>query len=259
MTVQGTAYDLAFLADVHLDHTLPLSEAYKVAKTFILVRQPKIIVIGGDFLEMGALSHWMLNKSKLMEGRRYSKDITLANYELDDLMNRCPDSEFHYLLGNHEDWLEQYLERHPEMEGEEDGIGGIHLARDLKIKERGINLVALNDVLSIGKMHYIHGWYHNMYHAKKTLQRMGDNVMYGHMHTEQVETMRLRAKNVAYKAMAVGCLCDLNPYYKRNRPSDWIHGMGFVEYRENGTFSAYHINIIDGVLSFGGDTITAPR
>lgn len=259
MGLERTAFDLAFLPDVHLDHTLPISSAYLAAKTFILVRQPKVIVLGGDFLEMGALSHWIKNKRKLLEGRRYSKDITLGNYELDDLQNRCPDAEFFYLLGNHEDWLWQYLERHPEMEGEPDGISGLNLERDLKIKQRGITVVPLNEVLTIGKMHYIHGWYTTMYHAKKTLQRMGDNVMYGHMHTLQVETLRLRARNEAYISVSCGCLCDLNPYYKRNKPNDWIHGFGYVEYREDGCFTPHHIPIIDGTLSFAGDTISAPR
>lgn len=251
MGYEGTAFDLAFLADVHLDHTLPTSDAWTVAKTFILVRQPKVIVLGGDFMEMGALSHWNQNKRKLVEGKRYRKDITLANYELDDLMNRSPNSEFHFMMGNHEDWLYQYLEKYPEVEGMMD------LPIDLHLEERGVHFTPLNEVLTIGKMNYIHGWYHNMYHAKKTLQRMGESVMYGHMHTEQTETMRLRAKNEPYKAMSVGCLCDLNPYYKRNKPNDWVHGMGYVEYREDGTFSAYHINIIDGVCSYGGDTFSA--
>jgi predicted MPP superfamily phosphohydrolase len=247
--LERTSFELAFLPDAHLDHMTPVSEAWKVAKKFIWTWQPKIIVLGGDFMEMGALSHWLKDKRRLMEGRRYNKDIALANRELDEIQELCPDSQIDFIMGNHEDWLYQYLERHPEMEGT------IDLVKDLRFEERGIRFTPLNEVLTIGHMNYIHGWYVNMYHAKRTLQRMGDNVMYGHMHHYQVDSLRLRAKNRWYVGIACGCLCDLNPYYKRNRPNDWTHGLGYVEYREDGTFTPYHINIINGELSYGGETI----
>lgn len=246
MGISYDNYTVAFLPDVHLEGTEEPSDAWKVTKKFLLCTQPNEIILGGDFMEMSCLSHWLAKKRMLLEGKRYRKDVDLANREIDDLMKRCPDAKITYLEGNHEDWLLRYLESHPEMEDM------IDLQEDLFLEERGIEWVKFNDVYTVGHLNYIHGWYWNQYHARKHLNRMGGNVMYGHVHHYQVESLRMRAKADIYSAIACGCLCDLNPAWKRNRPNDWMHGFGFVEYREDGKFQPHHLCIVDGEISFGG-------
>jgi predicted MPP superfamily phosphohydrolase len=250
MGMTDVDFTVAFLPDVHLEGTEEPSDAWKVAKTFVMYQQPSEIILGGDFLEMSCLSHWLAKKRLLLEGKRYKADVALANKEITDLEKRCPEAKITYLEGNHEDWLTRYIESHPEMQGV------IDLQTDLHLAERGIEWVPFNDVYTVGHMNYIHGWYWNIYHARKHLNRMGSNVMYGHVHQYQVESMRLRAKSQIYTAMATGCLCNLNPAWKRNRPNDWMHGFGFVEYRKDGTFQPHHLVVVDGAISFGGKTFT---
>ncbi|MBW1996378.1 MAG: metallophosphoesterase [Deltaproteobacteria bacterium] len=239
-------YTLAFLADVHLDPSLPPCPAWEGAKKFVKAMQPDWIILGGDFMNMGALSHWDLQKRGLIEGKRYWNEIELAQKELDYLQKHCKKARFVYLEGNHEHWAKQYLERNPEM------LGFIDVVKNLCLRERGFEWVEINRVYRVGKMNFLHGWYVNKYHANKTLQVMGDNCMYGHMHDHQATIMRLRASQEQYIAIAVGCLCDLNPHYQRNKPNRWVHGFGWVEYYGDGEFQAHHLFVNNGKVAFGG-------
>lgn len=237
------------LWDVHLDHKVEASKSYSVVKHFILSVQPTHIILAGDFCSMESLSRWASNKrSGRMEGRRYKQDLLYTEFEIGDLQALSPGSEIIYMEGNHEHWLPQYVEMHPELEGT------LSFPDDLKLAEKGIAWVPENDVLSIGKMNYIHGWYHNEFYCKKTLLTMGDNVMCGHKHNPQKYSHRLRAHRRPYACIGVGCLCDLNPHYLRNKPNMWQHGFGFVEYRKSGEFQPHDIAIIDGKITFGGYT-----
>jgi hypothetical protein len=40
----------------------------------------------------------------------------------------------------------------------------------------------------------------------------------------------------------------------RNKPNSWQHGFGFVEFRSSGEFQATPVNIIEGKLTFAGNT-----
>jgi predicted phosphodiesterase len=244
---QNGYYSLAFLADVHLDPAQPLHPSWLCAKRFVADKQPDVIVLGGDFLHMASLSHWDLSKRGLVEGRRYAEDVALANRELDDLQNANPSAVYHFLEGNHEAWCRRYVEQYPEL------TGHMGLVRDLSLEERGIQWLPENDVLKVGKMRYLHGWYFNAYHAKKTALQLGASCMYGHVHKPQVHTVEQRCRG-QIQGISVGCLCGLNPRYRRGQPTNWLNGFGFVEYRESGEFQANVIGIVNGKMTFAGES-----
>lgn len=246
----GMPRTVVFLADAHQDASVGLHPAWCIARQFTCDIKPDCIILGGDFMEMGAVSPWLHDKDKalLLEGRRYSDDVGQGRSELEKLRKACPNSELEYLEGNHEAWLRQYLEKHPEL------VGQMDLRKDMDFDGLGINWRDENKVLPIGELNYIHGWYTNQNHAKKTMEDMGHNCMYGHMHEHQVFSKRMRSGQKPHMAMSVGCLCDLNPSYRRNKPKSWLHGFGFVEYRQDGTFQAHHLVIIDNCLTFAGMT-----
>ena len=239
---------VAFIPDVHLKGDGKMTRAWKVAKRFIADVKPSGIVLGGDFLDMESLSGWLENQRRLLEMRRYSKEMEIANRELDELQNSCPSSKVWYMEGNHEGWVERYLDKHPNMEGTLD------LRKDLSLESRKIDWIKENGLLQIGKMFFLHGWVHNTYHAKAHLQLLGDNCMYGHVHKPQLFTQELRAHRRTHGAWSVGCLCDLNPHFMRNKPNSWQHGFGYVEFRPDGMFQAHLINIVEGSMTFAGNT-----
>lgn len=239
---------VAFIPDVHLTSGGPMSRAWRVAKMFLKDVKPEMIIFGGDFLEMEALSAWDQDKRKLMEGRRYSTEIAVGNRELDDVQSGSPGSEYVFMEGNHEARARRYVEKNPEMEG------AVLIHGNLDIATRGMEWVSENSMYRVGHMHFLHGWYWNKHHALRHVLDVGGNCMYGHVHKPQAYCHELRSMRRTHMAMSVGCLCDLNPAWLRNRPNSWQHGFGFVEFRPSGEFQATPINIVDGRISYAGET-----
>jgi len=230
------------LCDPHLDHTLPPSRAYDVAKAFVKDIKPDEIVVAGDFLDFPYLAKWTKDTPLLVEGRRYRSDCKMAKRELARWRDLCGDMTF--LEGNHENRLTRYIESHPLLQG------SLSIYEDFGLDAIGANYQAMNAVYSCGKLNFTHGWYWNKYHAMKHLNDMGDHIFYGHTHDHQVVIKQVRANREPYMAMSMGCLCELNPYWKRNRPSEWVNGLGLFEVGTGGNFTPLFIPIINGEIVF---------
>ena len=76
--------------------------------------------------------------------------------------------------------------------------------------------------------------------------------MFGHMHTIRSMLIPTSSRDIAMSGYAVGCLCDLNPEYAKNRPSAHSHGIAVINfYGDEGFFSVEQYRIIRGVLIYG--------
>lgn len=224
---------ICIVPDVHMDVTVP--RPYETVKRFIKKNKFDEIVLLGDFMDVSSLSAWDMDKKLLMEGRRFSQEVDLANKELDYLQKYC--KKITYLEGNHEDRVGRYIERHSELEGTLD------LPKVLKLKERGIKWVKYNDLYKVGKLYMTHGCYTNKYYAQKTLDMFGCNVVVGHVHRPQkaFTTAKMTDSKMCW---GLGCLCGKEPDYMRGRPSSWENGFA-VAYIEDssGKFSMYPIEM----------------
>ena len=233
---------IIILPDIHMRTTVP--KPYQLVKRFIKEQKSDEIVLLGDFMDCSALSHWNKDKKRPMEGLRYKKEVALANKELDFLEKHT--KKITYLEGNHENWVEQYLDKTPEMEGL------IELPKVLKLKERKIKWIKMNDLYKIGKLYATHGMYTNKYHANKHLSTLGANVVYGHIHRPQSDMMNMKMQK-PHQATALGCLCSHDPEYMKNRPANWMNGFGIVYLNETtGSFNLYSINIINDRFIWNG-------
>lgn len=232
---------VVLLFDVHLTEKVP--KQYEVVKKFIKGFIPDIVVLGGDFMDCSSLSHWNQNKKREMEGKRFAKECQVANKELDFLQEYSFKQV--YLKGNHEDWVDQYVDAHPELEGL------IDLESNLKLKERFIEVVDVNKLYRLGNLYITHGMYTNLYHAAKHLNRLGCNVVYGHTHNIQSAMMNMRMQK-PIQATAIGCLCDHSPSYLKGKPANWINGFAVVYLQDNGDFNLYPVNIIKNKFIFEG-------
>jgi hypothetical protein len=206
----------------------------------------------GDFMEMGSVSHWDAKDSK---PRRFAPELKAAKdmlKKIDTAMGpQCVYKRF--LIGNHEDWLDQYLvNRAVELyDGLEDAAGvSLRIQDLLGLRDLGYRTVPLNEVLRLGDLHFIHGYYTNKYHAFKHLEVFGCNLMYGHLHDVQTYT-GVSVKGV-HESMSIGCLRLLNAPFMKGRPNNWSHAFGIVEYRIDGTYTRYVPIIVDGKFSYNG-------
>jgi predicted phosphodiesterase len=236
---------MVIVPDCHLEPGLDFDPSYLAVRKFIADIQPDVTVILGDFGDFECFNHHDARKKLLLEGVRYQKTIDLLNAEL-DLIQRYS-NQVCYCMGNHEDWVIQYVQEHPEVEGTVD------LIQDLELQERGILWCERDGIMAIGKLNFTHGWKINKYHAEAMSREVGDHIFYGHTHDHQVYTPHFRKDQLPYASVSCGCLCSRNPsYMRRTGASRWINGFVYVEVRGDDSFNHHWIAITDGRFSFGG-------
>jgi predicted MPP superfamily phosphohydrolase len=240
---------LVGLFDIHID---PMSEehpSWTVAKKFLRDFQPDRIVYGGDICSVDSISYFNNKRPRLAEERRYSDDVAATRRQLKLVQKYNPNAEYDYIIGNHEFRVQRYIDEHPAMEGTMDWAVDVGLRSDF-----GMNVVEFNKVLKVGKASIMHGWYWNIYHAAKTIDKYGDNIFYGHVHEHQVALKNIMATDKPIMGMSIGCLSAVNPDYRHNMPTRFQNGLLILDLHRDGTFTPHHVIIINGVLSYGGTT-----
>lgn len=203
---------------------------------FIADFKPDRIVLGGDMHDWTPASHWIANQSLQLEGQSIKRCFDELNtYLLKPLSMYARHCQIIYLLGNHEDWLQQTLMLN------RNGLGYWQMEDNIDLKKYNMKIVPVNKAWSVSNhLCYIHGIYTTLYHAKKTVETYHRSVIYGHVHTFQshILTSPVDSK-LFYKGQSVGCLCNLNPNYMHNKPNAWVHG--------------FHINYINDKTGYFHD------
>lgn len=233
------------ISDVHIPH----HDQPSVNSVLRLMDDIKFdgLVINGDFLDYGCISHWTQNKRKTLEMARLKNDYIQGNALLDALDSKLPKgARKEFLYGNHEVWCNDLLESMPSLEGliEPDVL--------LHLKERGYNITPYNDFIQLGKLQITHGIYAGTNPVKKHLDSCKVNILFGHTHTIGMMLSSSIAREIAFSAYNIGCLCNLAPDYMRGQPHGWSHGFGIVHVYPNGYFEVVLIRIIDGKFIYNG-------
>ena len=243
-----------FLPDMHLKTTPTemvacgwkpdVSKALWACLKFCADFKPDVTILGGDILDLKEISKHDERKRLTMEGLRLEHTFALANQILDKV-DKFTRGEKVFLKGNHEMWLEMYVDEHPAL------YGSIGIEKNLKLKERGYKVIPENKAYKIGHARFIHGWYWNKFHSRKTVDEMGDNVFYGHVHDVQIHT-KTNYDSQPLMGQSVGCLCDLDPTWRKGKPNRWVNGFGVFYFLPDGDFSPYHPIIINGRFVWNG-------
>jgi hypothetical protein len=214
-----------------------VSPALWTALRFCRDFKPDTTIIGGDFLDFPKLCKAEEKNRLKQEGQRLAHDFELGNQVLDEIDGFSKEKVF--LIGNHDARLQKFIEEYPELEGL------ISLEGNLRLKERGYTVIPENKAYKMGHARFIHGWYFGMHHAKKTVNEMGDNVFYGHVHDVQAHT-KANYDQMPLIGYSMGCLCDLDPEWRRGRPNRWVNGFGVFYFSSDGAFTFYNPIIIKG-------------
>jgi len=248
ITTTGVDQILVALFDAHLEPQVQNHPSFEIAMRMVEDLKPSIIVVGGDWLELGSLSAWDQKKRYLMEGRRYDREIKQGVAELQRLRDYCPNARIIFFEGNHEYRLPRYLEENSEM------VGKLDVKRDLELDDLGVEWVPFNQVVKIGKLSYLHGLFYNIYYARSTLQSIGESCLFGHAHKSQTYVQRLHNDKTPNIAQGIGCLCSVDPQWKRGLPTNFVNSFAIVEYRPGGYFNTHEIFVVNGQASYGGET-----
>lgn len=221
-------------SDIHI----PFQDALAV-KSFLnycAKKQPEIIVLNGDVLDM-----FMLSRFTKGEGRNPLEEITECRQLLESLRALCPSSQIFYVIGNHETRLERYvLNKAPELASLIEDVFSILKVSDFKI--RGCASLTVNDSLVLK-----HGTLLGNKSGLSAIKEMEASYMSGATgHTHRLCKYIARKAGRKFFWIETGCLCDLNPEYMIN--PNWQQGFASIEIKNGKVHNAKIIEIEHGEI-----------
>lgn len=199
----------------------------------------------GDYLNLSCISHWNKEKHKTLEGKRLKSDYIAGNALLDEFDKRLPKgADKHFLMGNHEEWVNQLIESVPALDGLFDIESG------LKLQARGYKVYPYNEIVRFGRLCVTHGIYCGPTPAKTHASKLLSNVLVGHTHSPEMCLIHSPAKEISVVSYVNGCLCHMAPDYLKSKPSNWATGFAILYLFPNGYFDVNLIRIVKGKYVF---------
>ena len=241
--------------DKHFPHAdIPAIKA--VCKAIELV-EPNIYVDLGDTGEWEAFSKhkWRGKQKPPLEYLVDTFDIDVKNVNagmdiIDEALDKVNCKEKHFCEGNHENWLNLTVDEHPYLPQ-------YRAKNALNLEKRGYKYHPMGEYLDIDKLSFYHGHhYGGMYHTANHLRKLGCNIMYGHHHSMQQDSVT--HIDGPKSAWSIGCLKDMTHEkneWLRGRKHKWAHGFAVVDYFTGGKFTVHIIQIINGKASLWGEVI----
>lgn len=223
-------------------------KAMSVALQFCKDFKPHHVILGGDILDSGCISHHNHGKPGAVEGLRLIKDAEGLRTEFLDPIERLGARSYEYIIGNHEDWLQDLSDTIPALEGMIDVRSILKLGRQWHITPIG-------ESHKLGKLVFVHGdqvkggensakWATLAYEA---------NIRFGHFHTFQVYTKTSAVEANGHTGICIPCLCKKSPRYGGGSPNKWMQGFayGYLD-PQTGIFADYIAIIINGAAIING-------
>ena len=219
--------------------------------------KPDIYVDLGDTGEWESVSHWQWRKKKRppLEYQLpfVDKEIEQVNAGMDLIdasLDKAGTKERHITEGNHDDWLNRFVDENPYLKG--------YLFKDaVRLKQRGYKFHPIGKMLKIGHLYFYHGHHFaGINHTRNHLLRLGCNVMYGHHHDFQQSSVT--HMDGPKSAWSIGCLKDMSAeanVWLGNRQHNWQLGFAIVNFYDKGNFNVELCTIIDGKTVVDGELI----
>ena len=228
-----------------------------VCKAIEFIKPDAYIDLGdtGEW-ELFSRHHWKNKEKPPLEVLipMLDKEVKSVNDGM-DIIDKALDSvgckERYFCQGNHELWLDEFVEKHPYLPQ-------YNTENALRLKERGYEYweYISDDKLKLGKLNFTHGDYVPIHHAKKHLAEYKESIMYGHTHDLQ----RFTDKGLGgvMSAWSMGCLKDMKAKknkFMRGNLKNWNHAFAIVDIFHNDDFKVEVVEIIRGRTTVWGNYI----
>jgi predicted phosphodiesterase len=256
-----------FITDVHWGyeydkqrHKRPIHDVRAVGAMLSFARdfKPDVVILGGDILDCGAISHHNQRKPGNVEGLRLARDLAECRDALIRPLEALGAKKYYYIVGNHEDWLNDAVIETPALEGLIDLKGDLLTAPFSRPDESPWEIIPQGGGVKLGKLYFMHGdtlKTGGEHVAKIAHNYYGRCVRFGHFHTYQVHTPRTALdSDIKHTSVCVPCLCRKDPTYNDGKPNAWMQGFNYGYVNKNGTFSDYVVVMVDGKFTAGGKT-----
>lgn len=243
-------FDLHYGYERKNGHKVPLHDSAALATTldFIQDFKPHHVVLGGDILDCGAISHHNHGRPGAVEGMRLVTDATELSQEVIKPLEDLVPGKLVYHIGNHEDWLQDLSDTVPALEGMLDIRTILKLSKRWEVIEQGAHS-------KLGKLIFVHGDQirGNANPGKTAVEAYEKNIRLGHFHTYQTFTKTSAVEDNGHTGTVVPCLCKKNPRYNEGAPNKWMQGFlyGYIN-QTDGSFSDYVAVIVKGKTIING-------
>jgi len=240
------------------DQHFPIHDekAVQVVLKAIEIVKPSVFINLGDVGEWESVSAWKY-KGKKLPPLEYqlpiiNEEINLVNQGIDlfdSVLDKVGCKKRYICAGNHDEWLDAFVERYPYMKD-------YTFKKACNWKSRGYKYLSYNEPLKIGKLTFIHGAYATINHSKKHLESYGENIIYGHTHDVQRCTQTKLGGTIG--AWSMGCLKDMSREknkWLRGRLHNWCHAFAIVDWFTNGDFRVDTVEIHKGKTTVWGEAI----
>lgn len=204
----------------------------------------------GDLNDFDAVSHWNKANLRKVKPAGLKKQYDATNRWLDQIQSavrvRNTDGPKDEVLieGNHDYWIERYVDIHPELEGI------IEVEPQLRLQERGIQWVRnwsdRRQKFHKGHAVFIHGRWVGVHHAKKHASKFKTNVFYGHLHDVQSHSEIAEGDDKTYVGHSLGCLCRYDAEYLQGDPTRWQQAFGVFHFMPDGHFWYSVVRVFGG-------------
>jgi len=233
--------------DIHFPHQD--DNVILLFERFLKDYKPDVLVFNGDLLDCETIS-----KFDKIPGGSLKEELMLCKEFFKDVRMILPETEIHYLSGNHEMRLRSYLIQNIKdpttfnIVREKLCLDELLELRKLNIEFHDLpsNISRFDDNYIFKDGFFIGHWNrvskHSDYTVKNLIDDKGVSVVQGHTHR-----LGLYFKNTLSKTLIgaeTGCLCKVEPDYCMN--PNWSNGFVIIE---NG--SVYPIRIEHGEFSYG--------
>lgn len=230
-------------------HCLPaINAAMKFVKDF----RPDYFILGGDQLDLGAISFHNHGKPRQVEDMRITDDYdALDKHLLRDLDTIGIENKI-WITGNHENRVWRYLDANPASEGliEPDSY--------LRLTARGWHIQPEEVPYKIGKVHFVHG--HACFPrggckdpAAKLANFYRRNVRCGHLHTFASATdITPSDRRDFHSAIVCPAMCRVNPGYNNNASDNFQQGFLYGYVTASGDYNDFVVIIHGGRFIVNG-------
>jgi len=252
---QGVVKRYIVTPDKHFPHAD--NHAIQTLCKAIEILQPDGYIDLGDTGEWSGASHWRWKKRAKPTLEWYLPEI-ITDVEnvnagmdiIDEALDKANVKEKHFCEGNHEVWMNDFVETYPYLKE-------YKIIDCLKLAERGYNFHPAGKLLHIGDLAYYHGHlYGGMHHVANHLRRFKRSIVYGHFHDIQVYSDTSHQGTIL--GYSIGCLKKLgfeDNKFTKGRPLNWSHAFAIVDYLGSKNFFVHVVEIKHGKAIINGRVI----
>lgn len=208
-------------------------------------KEPNTVFINSDFVDFYGIS--MYEKNPKMRDFKGERDAAISM--LTWLRDQFPTQTIYYNLdGNHEQRLEKWLYRHPEVYG----MPEFEIENILQLNKNNIIPLRNHKYIEIGKLHVLHGhtvfgrWGSGVSKGRSVFLKTLVNTMVSHVHITDEWTTRNLVGDIT-TCWTTGCFMDIDAV-EYNEHNNYNNGGAYIETDSEGNFWVENKKVIKGKI-----------